>query len=906
MQATNLYSAHSSVVKSLAHTNIRVLAMKLHLPDLPLDYVKRNAVMALFDSNSQPNPIFLLQSAPGYGKSLSLAQWFYQKKQQQQKIAWLTLDPKENDPTRFVTYLASAIYSADSSLALEALSAIEAQESAENVFQIIMNELAGLEDDLHLALEDVHHLYEPKIMALFEQLIEYLPSNVHLYLTSRKKITSPCARLISQNKLVLIDERQLEFTSQEIITWLEKQSFENPNNTLLAHVQNLSQGWVSGLNLLKKIKPDLMALNLDGSEPILKDYFQQEWHSQLSDAEERMCRQLAILGSANAEYLDIAFDQNNSAEILQGLLTKHVFIIPHATLSGWVMVHEMLRRTIYEANDQVYLEGIYSKACQWLYEQGNHFLAVEMALKIADKQQAANLLELCAQNLIEEQGVAQLLSWKNQLPMEMITSSSQLIVVFSWALVFAQQHDEAERLMLQIDQSFNSQKTEFNNELSGQLFAIRAYIARSRGNIDNAISLCKQALDKLPLSNYAARTISFLNLSNSHLTLDKVSQARDYNRLSFESARAAGSLPLELIAIHEQARIEQVKGNILLAHKLIDQGLELSARLKNRNNITAYGRLLIYKGYLCWLNNNVPMARDFLMKGLKVSEHCRDVYMILGYVVLSHLERHENKVEAAYDHLSYVEAKCQSWSVPSYVYQPWLITMRINLLIDQGKLDTANQYLKKQYALLETNPYALSPEHYPALRGMLDVFYVRAKSIGGFHKDALNVLDKRLNSGGPSQQGFGMIFIYLMRALLRFQLGSEDDAIQDFRKAINMAEPENCIMPFIEYSSGMAALYKQLPQNLKEKPFVQAILQHIDLSAVEGPNQAFAQARSVISQREMGVLKLIASGLSNQEIADNLFISLHTVKTHARRINAKLSVKSRTQAIIKAREVGLI
>ncbi|OUR67121.1 hypothetical protein A9Q73_06080, partial [Bermanella sp. 47_1433_sub80_T6] len=90
------------------------------------------------------------------------------------------------------------------------------------------------------------------------------------------------------------------------------------------------------------------------------------------------------------------------------------------------------------------------------------------------------------------------------------------------------------------------------------------------------------------------------------------------------------------------------------------------------------------------------------------------------------------------------------------------------------------------------------------------------------------------------------------------------------------------------------------------KPFVQGILKHIDLSKVEGPNQAFAQARSVISQREMAVLKLIAQGMSNQEIAENLFISLHTVKTHARRINAKLAVKSRTQAIIKAREVGLI
>jgi LuxR family maltose regulon positive regulatory protein len=189
---------------------------------------------------------------------------------------------------------------------------------------------------------------------------------------------------------------------------------------------------------------------------------------------------------------------------------------------------------------------------------------------------------------------------------------------------------------------------------------------------------------------------------------------------------------------------------------------------------------------------------------------------------------------------------------------------------------------------------------------VLDIFNVRAKSIGGQHKDALNLLEHKLDSGGPNQQGFSLIFVYLMRALLRFELGQEEDAVQDFRKAVDMAEHENCIMPFIEYSSGMGALYAHLPQSLKEKPFVQAILIHIDLSVFEGPNQAFAQVRNIISQREMTVLKLIAQGLSNQEIAENLFISLHTVKTHARRINAKLQVKSRTQAIIKARELGVI
>jgi len=145
-----------------------------------------------------------------------------------------------------------------------------------------------------------------------------------------------------------------------------------------------------------------------------------------------------------------------------------------------------------------------------------------------------------------------------------------------------------------------------------------------------------------------------------------------------------------------------------------------------------------------------------------------------------------------------------------------------------------------------------------------------------------------------------------MRALLRFQLGNEDEALQDFKKAVTLAQDDQCLMPFIEYSSGMSALYTRLPQTLKQQPFVQLILQNIEVVEDETHNQAFAQAKSVISQREFAVLELIAQGLSNQAIAEKLFISLHTVKTHARRINAKLNVKNRTQAIIRAKEIGLI
>ena len=343
-----------------------------------------------------------------------------------------------------------------------------------------------------------------------------------------------------------------------------------------------------------------------------------------------------------------------------------------------------------------------------------------------------------------------------------------------------------------------------------------------------------------------------------------------------------------------------------LSEKLLDEGLLLADKLKNKETAAAYGRLLTYKGYIVWLQNKELEGEKYLKEGLQVSERCHDSYIIMAYVVLCNIERQRDHLEQAYDLLALAEAQLQRWSVPSFVFQPWLSTMRTNLLIDQGKHENALANIKSLHGLLVNNAYALSPEHYPALRGLVDVFYVRVKSISGHHKEALKLLDKKLEGSNQNQQGFALVFIYLMRALLRHQLGQEDEAIQDFRNAINLAEDDNCIMPFIEYSAGMSALYNQLPNAVKEKAFVQNILQNLDISETESRNEAFAQIRMVISSRELAVLQLIAQGLSNQEIAERLFISLHTVKTHARRINSKLMVKSRTQAIIKAREMGVI
>lgn len=902
-------SAEHSVVKTLSSSHIRVLAMKLQIPYLSVEYVKRpEAITALAHSN----PVCIIQAAGGYGKSSLMAEWLNGERHKGIPVAWLTLDPKENDPSRFLLYLLSAVNSVLPDVGSKLFDELKDDQSYDSIFSQWLSEIQSLptkaasSTSLILALDDCHHLISQTVLELIDQLIEYLPHNVKLICSSRKEWHSPLGRLQAMDRVTVLTEQHLKLGLEETRNWLKARGFSEETDLQVEQIHQLSEGWLTGLQLIHRSSPACDLAQVKSDDALIQTYFQDILNVELSYEEKQIYKQLSILKSVSAPYLKAVCGFENAEEKLLSLYKRHCFLLRDEQKPSWYRLHPMLNHLLLQQIDKVEQSHTLIKASEWLSDQGESTLAIELALQSGNKRKAAELVEYTAESILAVQDIAQLLSWKEQLPLDIIGASPRMVIIFSWTLAFAQQLDESERLMAQIDKFLPMSSPEKNDEISGQLFAIRGYIARVRGKIENSIQLSIEALEKLPNEKYVARAVTYFSLANAYMTQDKIPEAREYNRLSYETARAAGSVHLEMLALHEHGRIEHVKGHLKVAAKLADEGLKLSEQLENKETAAAYGRLLIYRGYLSWLAQDWGAAEVLLKQGMKIAERSHDAYIMMGYVLFSNMERQQNNIERAFDYLTEAEAQLQRWRVPGLVYQPWLSVMRANLLIDQGKVSNAIASLDTLYQQAKNAPHVLAPEHFPHLKGLVDVFYIRAKAFMGEHKEALKMLDEKITNTDETQQGFRMIFLYLMRALLRFQLGDENEAIKDFRIVLGKAEKEDCVYPFVEYSAGMAPLYRRLPQHIMQGPFVERILKHVDIDRDEGHNRAFAQVKSIISQRELGVLKLIAQGHSNQEIADKLFISLHTVKTHARRINSKLGVKSRTQAIIKAKEIGLI
>ena len=267
-----MFSIENSVVKTLSESRVRVLAMKLQLPLLPLHFIRRDHVIAKLEKSSHAQ-FCVFEAAAGYGKSLSLAQWLHQKKQHKEAVAWLTLDPKENDPFRLLTYLICAIHSADNKSIQKTLKALEDAKPIDEIVTLFHLELAAISHVLHLALDDIHHINSEDSLELIEQLVAYAPQNLKIYFTATSLFPIDMSRAIGQGNCVFINEHDLAVNKEETKQWLSYAIKAPLDENQINDICLQSEGWFTGLVLIKSLYDNDQSIRVNGDEKIITDYF---------------------------------------------------------------------------------------------------------------------------------------------------------------------------------------------------------------------------------------------------------------------------------------------------------------------------------------------------------------------------------------------------------------------------------------------------------------------------------------------------------------------------------------------------------------------------------------------------------------------------------------------------------
>lgn len=545
--------------------------------------------------------------------------------------------------------------------------------------------------------------------------------------------------------------------------------------------------------------------------------------------------------------------------------------------------------------------SLHLRACGWFSRHGLLDQAVEQALRAGQPDVAASLVQnLSEEQLLAEQNIATLLRWKMDLPDSLLASTPRLILLYGWALALACQLDAAEELAGQLARFLPAPDESAQRDLLAQWQALSGVIARGRGDIDKAEAHCREALQDLAGERYGTRLQCLSTLSNLAVTRGDFWQARNYNRDALEFAQRYGNPLFEALVHYDRARVLQARGEVARAEEEVRQGLERLQHLPAQRRYAVRGRLLLYRGYLRSLALQPDEARKWIKQGIEETRSCRDVSLVIGYCVLASLEGRLGNYAAAFARLGDVERLMHAWDIPPIYYLAAITLIKCELWLAQGQTELAGVWLQRLGGTYGGQA-ATPPECSPLLPLHVELLQAGLERREGRPEEAARRLDRLARSTRengallPARLALGQL------AALHLEQGREREALATLQQAMEGAVG-GALLPLHELLVQQPEWLREQLQRFPACPGAQRMRALLP----EPPAEPAGGAGEVLSGRELAVLELIAQGLSNQEISERLFISLHTVKSHARHINDKLGVERRTQAVARAKHMGLL
>ncbi|MGN4048205.1 LuxR C-terminal-related transcriptional regulator [Pseudomonas sp. SM4] len=899
-----------------ASVAVAALDGRFFRPPLPEGYVLRPRLCQRLAAGLGGR--LLLVSAPaGFGKS-SLAVEFCQSLPAQWQSLWLGLSPRDSDPGRFLERLLEGLQDYFPQLGSRALGLLKMRQrhqpfAFEEWLDGLLDELALHLDPaapLLLVLDDYHLAQGPVLDRCLQFFLNHLPDGMLVMVTSRQRPDWHLARLRLSRQLLELHEQDLRLTHDEALTLLDRHSSSLRGEALESLIQR-SEGWVAGLRfwllaVAEAGNDAALPQALNGGEGLIRDYLLEEVIDCLPPEVQAFLYDTAPQERFCSELCDAVREAHDSAEILRFLLAHQVFLVPLDEHGHWYRYHHLfsdLLRSRPIAQPMVPTATLHLRACRWFNAQGLLDEAVEQALRAGHLDVAANLVQnLSEEQLLAEQNVGMLLRWKMDLPDSLLISTPRLIVLYSWALGLACQLDAAEELSSHLSRFLPAPSATAQKSMLAQWLALSGIIARGRGHRELTLRYCSEALESLPAKRYGQRLMCLSTLSNLAIADGDLWRARGLNRESLELAQRVGNPLFEALAHYDRARVLQSRGEILRALDEVHQGLERLRGLSPQRLYAVRARLTLYEGFLLAMRLQPQAARARLLAGIGEARACRDISVLIGHCVIARLDGGAGEFAKAFAELSEAERLMHIWDVPPIYYLAMITLVKCELWLAQGRTDLAEAWLARLGQTYTGERAAAPPEFHPQLPLHVELQQALLDRIQGqpmLAEGRLNVLHE---NGRQTGRQLLSVMALTQKVALLLDSGREPQARKVLGQALEAAAG-GVLQPF-------DALMQQSPDWLRGQLALtsatavsQQLLAHFPLAASRPMETAAAEQ---LSSRELAVLQLIAQGCSNQQISEQLFISLHTVKTHASHINSKLGVERRTQAVARAKELGVL
>jgi len=939
---------------TLPAPQIPLLTTKLFIPAPAARLVPRVQLIERL-SEAMRRKLTLIAAPAGFGKTTLLSAW---SQQHSSAVAWVSLDEGENDPTRFWAYVLAAVETLSPGSADHARLLLHAPPSQPPAIEVMLtaliNDLAGLSEDVAVVLDDYHLIAAQPIHDALIFLLDHLPAHLHLLIATRVDPPLPLARLRGRGELTELRAAELRFTADEAAAFLNQVMGLGLAADAIAALEARTEGWIAGLQLAAlslqgRTNRAEFIQAFSGSQRYILDYLAEEVLVRQPAHLKTFLLQTAILDRLSGPLCDAVLGLTTTDDrppttdaaaesvvggrwsvvdsysrlVLDALERANLFLIPLDEKRQWYRYHQlfadMLRSRLQQDQPEL-LPELHRRASAWYEQHGLVDAAVEHALGAGDFQLAARLIKANTRPLLLRGEVVTLLRWMQALPAEVVRDQPRLGLCKSWALLVSGQFDAVEPQLQPVEQRLQLQVPTLEvQDMLGEVAAIRADIAATLGDLPRASDLVQQALASLPTDNMVVRGVVAGIQGDTAWWRGDIRTAQQAYTEASQLGRAAANLTIVETALHGLAQVQLIQGQLRAAAAIYRHALQLATEPAGRRLPAAVA--LIGLGELLREWNDLDAALQRVREGIELATQGGDASTLLhGYLTLARVFQALGDAERANAMIAQAEPIAHGFGGPLYPAE--VAASQSRLWLVQGNLAAASQWAAAHQAAL-TRDMAEQREGVSPLTPLREfelITLARVYLAQGRPEEAGRLLVQRLPAAEAAGWMRSVIEILILQALALQLQGATTVALAALARALALAEGEGYIRLFLDAGAPLLDVLAQIraAQQHGSLAVVRAVAPaYLDrlLAACGGdvsprsevtpvpPAQPLAEP---LSERELEVLHLLAAGRSNREIAQALIVALGTVKRHTNNLYGKLEVGSRTQAVAKARTLHLL
>jgi LuxR family maltose regulon positive regulatory protein len=906
-------AAHPAAAAVLP-TNL--LATKLFVPPARANLVVRPRLFERLQAGLR-DKLTLIAAPAGFGKTTLLSAWLAARPEDSglrkmvvtslspqssalsTGVGWVSLDSADNDPLRFWSYVITALDTLAPGVGTTALALLQSPQPAptEAILTALLNQISSLPDHFILVLDDYHLIDATPIDQAVAFLLEHLPAQLHLVIATREDPQLPLARLRARGQLTELRATDLRFTSAEAAAFLNQVMGLNLAASAIATLETRTEGWIAGLQLAAlsmRGHHDAASFitSFTGSHHFVLDYLLEEVLHQQSESVQTFLLRTAILDRLCGPLCDaVVRDPAASGQAtLEYIEHANLFIVPLDNERRWYRYHhlfaDLLRQRLHQRtdasreNEEISAAELHIRASVWYEENGLEIEAFHHAAAANDVERAERLIEGKGMPLHFHGAVAAILGWLASLPTAVLSARPALWVRYAEILLVTGQTTGVEQKLQAAEAALQcAEPGDKIRNLVGHIAVARATLALTRYQVDNMIIQSRRALEYLHPDDLPFRATANWTLGYAYqLQGDRVAAHRAISE-SLSLSQAAGNTFTTILAAIGLGQIQEAENQLYLAAETYRHVLQLAGDQPQQ---------IVYEAHLglariCYEWNDLDAAEQHGQQSLELARQYESVIdrFLVCEVFVARLKLARGDLDGAATLLAQAD---QSARQKNYVYRiPEVAAAQVLVQLRQGNLAAA-AHLAQAHKLPISQARVLLAQGDPSAAVALLEPVRREAEAKGWQ-------DERLKMN-------------VLQAVAQHIHGETESAVHLLGEALALAEPGGCIRVFVDEGLPM----KQLLQEVASRGMVAVYTRHVLAAFSHGGVKRAAQSTIVesLSERELEVLQHIAEGCTDREIADRLYLSLYTVKVHARNIYGKLGVNKRMQAVAKARELGVL